>query len=471
MPKRDGRPVVAIIGGGFTGAAVAYHLVGKLGAGTARIAVFEPRSDLGRGLAYDTDDPVHRINVPAARMTFIPDDAEHFQRWLHSRREDDGDPESITKDGRIFAQRRVFGRYVAEQLAPLVESGAVEHIRARVSLVEASDGRWRVQAEGGARLVADILVIATTHPKPRALAAIDRVLRGHPRYVPDAMESGALAVIRRDDRVLLVGAGLTAADVIASLDANGHRGVITTISRRGLRSRGHPVLPVEPYGDFINPPSLTVVHLLRRVRRTIQQASAEGISWHAVFDGLRAQGREIWRALSIQQRRRLVRYLRPYWDVHRFRIAPQLEDVIRHRLASASLSFSAASVVAAALTDDGTILVTLRHRHGHGETRHAFDAVILTTGPGHDAVLSSQTFLAALEVSGFLQADAVGLGIEVDAESHPIDRDGSSLTNVLIAGPLARGTFGELMGLPQVTSHAVFVAEKIYELLRDVASK
>ncbi len=67
-------PVVAIVGGGFTGAAVAYHLARLLPEGTARIVVYEPRAMLGGGLAYDTDEPVHRINVPDAssgrRYTF-----------------------------------------------------------------------------------------------------------------------------------------------------------------------------------------------------------------------------------------------------------------------------------------------------------------------------------------------------------------------------------------------------------------
>ena len=78
-------PVVAIIGGGFTGAAVAVHLAehGQTGV-AARIVVFEPREKLGTGLAYDTNEAANRINVPAGRMTLFPDDPESFIRWIAS---------------------------------------------------------------------------------------------------------------------------------------------------------------------------------------------------------------------------------------------------------------------------------------------------------------------------------------------------------------------------------------------------
>src|SRR5438552_1026805 len=136
-------PAVAIIGGGFTGTAIAYHL-DRLAAGAARIIVIEPRATLGGGLAYSTMDPAHRVNVPAVRMSLDPDDPSQFENWLAESGALVKDPDALLVDGRCFPLRSVFARYVSERVAPLLSANRVIHKRAKVLRVIECDGSYEL---------------------------------------------------------------------------------------------------------------------------------------------------------------------------------------------------------------------------------------------------------------------------------------------------------------------------------------
>jgi uncharacterized NAD(P)/FAD-binding protein YdhS len=460
--KEHRMPVVGIIGGGVSGAGVAFHLARSGTFGQNQILVFEPRARLGPGLAYDTQDPAHRINVPASRMSLMPDDVEQFQRWIIANDAVAGDDDAMSADGNLFPRRGLFGSYLNTMVQPLVDSGDIVHIAERVDDIRRRDGRWLISSAGGRQIEVDILVVATSHPSPSAPKALESVLQGHPRFVADPTTPDALDPIRPADRVLIVGNGLTSSDIIASLALRGHLGPITAISRRGLRSRGHARMTQDLFGDFVSTPARTALALLVRIRRAIRAAEGEGRSWHAVIDQVRFQGGEIWRALPIAERRRIVRHLRPFWDVHRFRIAPQVEDASEQAIRAGRLTVLAASV-AEVRRNGAEIECTLRLSRSHVRTERRFDAVVVTTGPGHGGIVDSQPWIRQLADAGYLSLDDTGLGLACDNASRALGSTGEVAPSLFISGPLARGTFGELMGLPQVSEHALFVATEIID--------
>ncbi len=73
-------PHIVIIGGGFSGAAVAIELL-RLAPNGVRVTLLEPRQSPGAGVAYSTAEPTHRINVPAARMQLAGDEEGAFDHW------------------------------------------------------------------------------------------------------------------------------------------------------------------------------------------------------------------------------------------------------------------------------------------------------------------------------------------------------------------------------------------------------
>lgn len=72
-------PHITIVGGGFSGAAVAIHLLGLMPEGL-RVTLLEPRTVPGAGVAYSTAEPSHRINVPASRMQLAGEEEGAFDR-------------------------------------------------------------------------------------------------------------------------------------------------------------------------------------------------------------------------------------------------------------------------------------------------------------------------------------------------------------------------------------------------------
>ncbi|TPL77133.1 FAD/NAD(P)-binding protein [Mesorhizobium sp. B2-3-15] len=460
-PVRRSR--VAIIGGGFSGAAVAWHLARAPGPERLSISVIEPRSALGGGLAYSSEEPSHRVNVPAVRMSMVPEDQQHFARWLAGSGEIERDPDALWKNGDVFPRRRVFGRYVAEQLAPWLDSGAIRHVEAQATrVVRANGAGWTVQTLAGP-VAADIVVLAATHPLPAIPAAL-ALLAEAPGFIADPYAPSALAGIGPEASVLIVGSGLSSADMVAELDRRGHRGRILALSRRGLRSRGHPDIRHEPFGDFASVPATSALGLLKNIRATLAAARAANVNWQSVFDQLRMQGPVLWSALAPQERARLVRQLRVFWDVHRFRIAPQVASVLDRRQTAGTFDTIAARLVAS--NDEGDSLAVSFQRRGQTRIETAsFDAVINTTGPAHGQALQSNPALRSLTEASLIRADAYGLGIETGLDSRAVGGDDKAVAGLFVAGPLARGTFGELMGLPEVARHAQRVSAEIAGLL------
>jgi uncharacterized NAD(P)/FAD-binding protein YdhS len=450
------RPTIAIVGGGVSGASVAFHLARK--GVYADILVFEPRAQLGGGLAYGGKDPLHRVNVPATRMSLLPEEGDHFVRWLAARSVLESDPEALA-GGEAYPRRRDFGRYVAETLSPYLAAGAIRHVRDPVTSLRKDADGWRLRTAAGETFGAELAVIATTHPAP-SLPPQLKAFRDEPQLVADPLVDNVVAAVGRDERVLIVGAGLTATDLVAALDAQGHRGPILMISRRGLRARGRTLTSFPPEGNFLDPPVHAATALLARVRAAVATAEAQGRGWQAVIEGVRNQGQEIWRALDGEARRRIVRHLRPFWDAHRFGAAPQCEAIVERKLKEGGLELRRARLGSVS-RDAAGFAVELRDLRAGTSQKRQFDRILVAVGPAHRDILQRQPFLAELAETGAIALDATELGLWTSRDGQAIGAHGRADPTLWIAGPLARGTFGELMGLPQVSAYAQFIAMQI----------
>src|ERR1700739_4855706 len=134
---------VAIVGGGVSGALTAYHLVRQ--AVQARVIVVDPRPELGLGLAFSTPSLKHLLNVPAGKISALPDQPNHFLRWLRTHHD-----ASLTESD--FAPRAIFGRYIQSLLQSVPR---LEHRRTFALNCRVDGDRAVLDLADGSRLAAD----------------------------------------------------------------------------------------------------------------------------------------------------------------------------------------------------------------------------------------------------------------------------------------------------------------------------
>ncbi len=457
---------VLIIGGGFSGAAAAVQLVRRSAAPIA-ITIVEPRAELGHGLAYSATDPDHRLNVPVERHALDPDDPDGFARWLAAHDVLRDDPDARLPDGRVFARRRDFGRFLADTVracATMPGGSTIVHRRDTATHIAPDGAGWRVHLAGGDTRPADLVVVATGNPPPRLPAFVSPAAAARRGVIGNPLQTARLHdEIALDDHVCVLGSGLTALDVLSTLVRRGHRGPITVLSRHGLRPHGQPAAaelpalrtphaPFDPPGgplpDFIAAlgPSPRLRPLMRALRAQVRADAAAGRPWPAAFGALRDSVWRFWPAVPEADKRQFARHLRTWYDVHRFLSPPPNEVLVQAAVDAGRVRFVAACVHAVTLAADGRRLMVRHRPRGQGEAvAEAFDALINCTGIDGSAGGANPLLLRLLD-DGWLTPGPAGWGVAVDREGRAIGRDGVARDSLRVVGPPTVGALGDPIG-------------------------
>ncbi len=468
---------VVVIGGGFSGAMTAAHLAGR----GVETTVIEP-GPLGRGVAYAQTPYPLLLNVRASAMTALPDVPLHFEAWLERQARAGGHTPAAmgaaalaatmpppaaapmspgaAGDGRrafanLFAPRALYGAYLEDTIAE-VARGRLEVVTSRArDLVPMSRG-FAVTCDDGRTLACDRVVLALGNAPARTPAAV----RGEvPGYVAEPY--AGLAAIDDSDPVAILGAGLTALDVICGLRARGHRGRITCLSRRGLVPAAHGAPPrpgVTVPRSLIREPHLRT--LLAWWRRAVSLASADRNDAEAsVIAALRPVLPTIWRRLPIADRGRFLRHVRPRWDVLRHRAPPSVRAVLELGVAEGSIELVAGHLAA---VHAGPAGLRCELATAGGTTPRDVRWLINCTGPERDLRRSRSPLVHALLAHRMVAPDPFGLGVFTGAAGQLIG-DAGLVRDAYVVGPWRMADLFEASAVPELRQHAAETAAAIAE--------
>jgi uncharacterized NAD(P)/FAD-binding protein YdhS len=413
---------VAIVGAGYSGTIAAAELA-RLG---AEAVLVDLPGRFAKGAAYSTGEAAHLLNVRARGMSAFEDDPDHFLRWAEAERLGGAD---------TFVPRRDYARYLAEILAEARASGRVALAEGRAASLDPEG----LRLESGELLPCGAAILAGGN-FPSRLPWAEAVHDPWSAAGADAVR--ALAEGAED--VLLVGTGLTMVDMCLTLAEAGFGGRMLATSRRGLVPRAHVPLREEPL--HASAPA-GLLEAMRSVRRA---ARVEG--WRPAVDALRPVSRQMWRGWSEAERRRFLRHARPWWDVHRHRIAPPVAARIEALRREGRLEVEAGRILSFA---GGEVRIA---RRGGGTLLRRVAGAINCTGPEGSIARVEDPLIRSLIAGGRARQDRLGLGLDVDEDSRVIGRDGKASERLFALGPLTRGGFWEIVAVPDIRGQARAVA-------------
>jgi uncharacterized NAD(P)/FAD-binding protein YdhS len=242
-------------------------------------------------------------------------------------------------------------------------------------------------------------------------------------------------------------------DLVLSLDAAGNRGCLVALSRRGLIPRSH--------ADYEPAPAEAdeVPHgRARAIARWLRRRSAQ-YGWRAAIDSLRPHSHGLWQSLSPDEQRRFLRHARPWWDVHRHRIAPEIAATIHGLIGDGRLQIIAGRIIDAEGTESG-IDVEFCRRGASASQHMRFAYAFNCTGPLQSIERSADPLLRSLLDTRQARPDHLGIGLEVDDKSRAGER-------LWALGPLTKGRYWEIIAVPDIREQAAAVAEDIERELHE----
>jgi uncharacterized NAD(P)/FAD-binding protein YdhS len=441
---------VAIVGGGFSGAMLAARLAQDRTGPPLKILLIDRTGRFGRGVAYGTTNPRHLLNVPAGQMSALADVPNHFVSWARLR--------VHGVEAGTYVARGLYGDYVASVLDDAIRRHApraqVEERVAAARRVDASgraSGFVRIHLHDG-DVVARQVVLATGNSPPRQVGMPGFGDPAEPRHVQDPWAPGALEPVIGTGDLLVIGTGLTMIDIAFELIGRGHRGRVIAVSRRGLIPQAHRSVPVPPAawldqaGLAENP---TAAGLVRAVRAAARRAADAGGDWRAVVAQLRPMTTTLWQRLGRRGQASFLRHAVPYWETHRHRAPPAVDDVLIGLLASGQLEVRGGRL--GAVEPRGHLFAVPFEPRGSGAPEMLeVSGIVNCTGPDADVRNSRDPMMASLLSNGLITPGPQTLGIDVDDEGAVIGKDGAPSSWLFALGPLRRGRLFETTAVPEI---------------------
>lgn len=456
---------IIIIGGGFSGTMVAIQLI-RNAKEPLHIQIITEGEKLNRGVAFSAYSTKHLLNVTAAQMSALPDEPNHFLDWAIQQPDYNNIDRNVL--GHSFLPRHLYGQYLTEmwQFARIKAKHkeiVVEELDDRVEQLTPHENGWQVLLNGGKTLQSSFVVLATGNALPRNPQIINPLFFEESKnYFRNPWDVASVQNPPTHLPVLIIGNGLTMADTVIGLLENGLSERVISLSPHGFNLLPHRYSNIQ-YNKLIEElrPGMKLLDWLSLINLHRKRIRKLGLSAAPIIDSLRPIAWDIWRGLSIAERKIFMNKLRHLWGVARHRVPVQVHDLLVKLQLSQQLSIQSGTLID--LLDGGDFVrVVYWDKKTQSQKKFDVSRVINCTGPENDISKVSIGFFQGCLQSGIIKQDPLHLGIEATWPNLQVmSANGVEQQGLFAIGNLLRGLLWESTAVGELRLQAEMIAKTI----------
>jgi uncharacterized NAD(P)/FAD-binding protein YdhS len=404
------------------------------------------------------------LNTKAQEMSAFEDDSSHFVKWIYANQNETGVffNQEIPLEEQ-FVSRLLYGDYLQAILKKIQQYNSNHHsnhhsnkIKLKLISAEVIDVipiKHQAQLifnDGQTQIVDKVVLAVCNNPCSSLPFSFSQAIH----YIANPWDTRLLKNIGQHDAVLIVGTGLTMIDVVLSLYHQQHQGKIYAVSRHGLLPLPHQSINISYFFTTEHIPYL-IPSFTKFLRAQCKDFICKHGDWRPVMNALRPHIPKIWEKIHLSDKKKFLRHLLPYWNIHRHRMPQQTANFIFELSNKNQIHLLGGKILS---VDNGMAKIKLRH--SEEITTFNVNNVINCMGPSL-SMTQQPPLIHSLLKRGMASLDALRLGLSTTSEGQLIDQSGRKSSIFYALGPPTKGIFWECTAVPEIRKQCFVLAKTL----------
>ncbi len=438
---------IAIVGFGFCGIMVFGNILKKISAQNNQIKIkfliFEKNGADAVGAGFSDFNDNYILNVPVKRMSPFEDQPNDFSDFLKENY-----PTIYEKNGADgFVPRNVYGHFLKklrDDFFQLANALKIEYELIQKTVIDIDEG-FKINTES---LIfdADEVVLSSSFVQSKLNYCLNDEKLISPLWSKNSQNFHQKNNFKIDDKICIIGTGLSAVDVLVGLNAKNFSGKIYAISRRGNFPKAHflpqNIIPNQVPINFIEDSETKtgIMNISLKFRKFLRDNKNTDL--RHLIDSIRSKTKSLWHNLDEKNKRIFLKKILPYWNIFRHRVPNSSLEIINKMIKDNRLEIVKSSVKSIEKSDGKFIIKT---------SEKTLDCDYVVNCLGFDFNIKNYPLIQSMVKKNLLKQDLILVQ--------------SNNAKVHLVGGLNIGRDFEITAVPDIRNDANSVAQKIFNIL------